>query len=102
MQQEDRHGLCRLPLLEEDAFVEANVPYREWLAAARKGRSELAWLIDRFNELPKPDKERAELYDSQKIYVRWTPRYNVSRTGMRVPVGKAFYHRGVEPPSANS
>ena len=27
-----------MPLLEEDAFVEANVPYREWLRAAR-GRS---------------------------------------------------------------
>jgi hypothetical protein len=83
-----------MPLLEEDAWIEANVPYRKWLAAARKGRSELAWLIERFNELPKPDKERAEIYDSQQIYVRWTPRYNVSRTGMRMPVRKLFYHRG--------
>jgi len=83
-----------MPLLEEDAWIEANVPYREWLGAARKGRSELAWLIDRFNELPKPDKERAELYDSQQIYVRWTPRFNVSRTGMRMPVRKPFYHGG--------
>ena len=82
-----------MPLLEEDAWIEANVPYRKWLAAARKGRSELAWLMERFNELPKPDKERAELYDSQQIYVRWTPHYNVSRTGMRVPAGKPFYHR---------
>jgi len=83
-----------MPLLEEDAWIEANVPYRKWLAAARKGRTELAWLVDRFNELPKPDKERAELYDSQQIYVRWTPRFNVSRTGMRMPAGKPFYHRG--------
>ena len=81
-----------MPLLEEDAWIEANVPYRKWLAAARKERSELAWLIDRFNELPKPDKERAELYDSQQIYVRWTPRFNVSRTGMRMPARKPFYH----------
>src|SRR4030095_476764 len=83
-----------MPLLEEDAWIEANVPYRKWLAAARKGRSELAWLVDRFDELPKPDKERAELYDSQQIYVRWTPRFNVSRTGMRARAGKCFYHRG--------
>jgi hypothetical protein len=83
-----------MPLLEEDAFVEANVPYREWLAAARKGRSELSWLVERFDKLQKPDPERAELYDSQQIYVSWTPRFNVSRTGMRVPVKKAFYHRG--------
>ena len=44
-----------MPLLEEDAFAEANVPYREWLAAARKGRKELAWLIERFDKLPKPE-----------------------------------------------
>ena len=41
-----------MPFLEEDASVEANVPYREWLRAARGGRSELSWLIERFNELP--------------------------------------------------
>ena len=83
-----------MPLLEEDALIEANVPYRKWLAAARKGHSELAWLVERFNELPKPDKERAELYDSQQIYVCWRPRFNVSRTGMQMPVRKLFYHRG--------
>ena len=83
-----------MPLLEEDTFVEANIPYREWLAAARKGRPELPWLIDRFNSLPKSDKERAELYDSQQIYVRWTPGYNSSRTGMRLPNRRLFYHRG--------
>ena len=83
-----------MPLLEEDASVEANVPYREWLTAARKAQSELSWLIERFDELPKPDKERAELYDSQQIYVCWQPGFNVSRTGMRVAAGKLFYHRG--------
>jgi hypothetical protein len=82
-----------MPLLEEDAYIEANVPYREWLAAARGHRSELAWLIDQFNKLPKPDNERAELYDSQQLYVRWTPGFNVSRTGMRVAPRMLFYHR---------
>lgn len=83
-----------MPLLEEDAFVEANVPYREWLDAARKDRKELAWLIERFEELPKPENERAELYDGQKLYVRWTPAFRASRTGMRLPATKMFYHRG--------
>jgi hypothetical protein len=83
-----------MPLLEEDTFVEANIPYREWLAAARKGRPELAWLMERFNELPKSDKERAELYDSQQLYVRWTPGFNATRTGMRLPTKRLFYHRG--------
>ena len=83
-----------MPLLEEDTFVEANIPYREWLNAARQGRPELSWLIDRFNSLPKSDKERAELYDSQQIYVRWRFDYNASRTGMRLPGRRLFYHRG--------
>ena len=73
-----------MPLLEEDAFVEANIPYREWLRAARGRSTELAWLFDRVNKLPRSEKERAELYDSQKLYVRWTPGFNASRTGMRL------------------
>src|ERR1051325_6256537 len=83
-----------MPLLEEDTFVEANIPYREWLAAASNGQPELSWLMDRFNSLPKSDKERAELYDSQQIYVRWSFDYNASRTGMRLPARRLFYHRG--------
>ena len=67
-----------MPLLEEDAFVEANVPYDKWLSAAmgqsrgpRAGK-DVAWLVERFESLPKSDKEKAELYDSLKLYVRWT------------------------------
>jgi len=83
-----------IPLLAEDAYVEANVPYREWLTAARGRQSELAWLIGQFDRLPKTENERAELYDSQQLYVRWTPSFNLSRTGMRLPGRKCFYHRG--------
>ena len=83
-----------MPLLEEDTLVEANIPYREWLSAARNGRAELPWLIERFDELPKPEAERAELYDSQNIYVSWTPSFNATRTGMRTPQRSIFYHRG--------
>lgn len=83
-----------MPLLEEDASVEANVPYREWLNAARAGRSELSWLIEHFAELAKSEKERAELYDSQQLYVRWTPRFRSSRTGLRTPTSNLFIHRG--------
>lgn len=82
-----------IPLLEEDSFVEANIPYREWLASARKGRPELTWLVEQFDSLPKTDKERAELYDSQQLYVRWTPSWKASRTGMRLAGRKPFYHR---------
>ncbi len=84
-----------MPLLEEDAFVEANVPYVEWLRAASvkggRGIKELAWLMQRFESLSLT--ERAELYDSLKLYVRWTPSYKATRTGMRLPVREVYYHR---------
>ena len=83
-----------MPLLEEDAFVEANVPYVEWLRAGSiKGRgvNELAWLMQRFESLPLT--ERAELYDSLRLYVRWTPSYKATRAGMKLPVRAVYYHR---------
>ena len=87
-----------MPLLEEDAFVEANVPYKSWLRAARAGsNSDLVWLVQRFESLAKSsgrsEKEIAELFNAQKLYVRWTPSYRASRTGMRLPVRKVFYHQ---------
>lgn len=86
-----------MPHLEEDAFVEANVPYRRWLQMARNGKAELSWLIERFESLPIADLDKAELYDSQQLYVQWAPPYRASRTGMRLPANLAktpvFYHR---------
>lgn len=83
-----------MPLLEEDAFVEANVPYAAWLhAATGRGVNEVGWLIERFEALPLSDKDKAELYDGQKIYVRWTPPHRATRTGMKLPVRKIFFHR---------
>lgn len=84
-----------MPLLEEDAFVEANVPYKTWLCAATGGSAkDLARLVRRFESLPKTQREKAELYDSQELYVRWTPPYRATRTGMRLPVSKVFHHPG--------
>lgn len=83
-----------MPLLSEDSLVEANVPYRQWLNAARERRPELAWLIDRFDELPWPDDAKAEIYDSQKLYVHWLPPFRATRTGLRIQKRKIFYHHG--------
>lgn len=95
-----------MPLIEEDAFVEANVPYPDWLrGASGTRRSELPWLLQRFASLRLPDKEKAELYNAQKLYVAWTPSFRESRTGMRLAIskeakeatraksGRVFYHR---------
>lgn len=83
-----------MPLLEEDALVEANVPYVEWLRAAKvRSMSDLAWLLQSFEMLPLTHKERAELYDSLKLYVTWTPSFKATRTNMKLPVRKVFFHR---------
>ena len=83
-----------MPLLEEDASVEANVPYQRWLRAASGRDRDLTWLIRQFNSLSLSQKEKAELFDSQKLYVRWDPPFRSTRTGMRLPVKNVFYHRG--------
>ncbi|HEV7522643.1 MAG TPA: hypothetical protein VGP89_16180, partial [Candidatus Angelobacter sp.] len=59
------------PLLEEDSLIEANVPYLNWLKAARGRQDELTWLIRQFQRLPANEKEKAALYDSLEIMVRW-------------------------------
>ncbi len=82
-----------MPLLEEDASVEANVPYHDWLRSARGRASEVAWLIQRFESLQLTEREKAELYDSLKLYVRWTPSHRFTRTGMKLAVRNIFYHR---------
>jgi hypothetical protein len=82
-----------LPLLEEDALVEANVPYTDWLRAAKGRERELSWLIEHFERLPVSEKERAELYESLQIYVRWElDDLPATRTHMKRPVRKIFYH----------
>jgi hypothetical protein len=60
-----------IPLLEEDADVEADIPWRKWLDAARGRRDALPWLLECFARLPLPQRQRAELYDSLRLPVRW-------------------------------
>ncbi len=70
-----------LPLLEEDADVEANIPWRRWLDAARGRERDLPWLIRQFERLPVTDHERSELYDSLRLPIRWHLRnLKLSRT----------------------
>jgi hypothetical protein len=82
-----------LPLLDEDAMVEAHVPYREWVRRAAGRTNEVVWLIDRFESLNLPEKEKARLYDSLQLHVRWQFDSGASRTGMRLARRKIFFHR---------
>jgi hypothetical protein len=83
-----------LPLLEEDSLTEANVPYRDWLQAARGRQDELLWLVRRFQQLPVSEKEKAALYDSLEILVRWDMTGSpASRTLSRRPVRSLYFHQ---------
>jgi hypothetical protein len=83
-----------MPLLEDDTAVEANIPFQDWLRSARpRGEKDLQWLVRQFDSLNRTEKEKAELYDSQQLYVRWKPAYAATRTGMRLPVRQVFFHR---------
>lgn len=84
-----------LPLLEEDAYVEANIPWQQWLRSAsnRKG-NDLEWLIRAFEQLPVSDRERRELYDSLRLPLRWRlNEFRFSRTGNWEKPDQVFYHR---------
>jgi hypothetical protein len=60
-----------IPLLEEDADVEADIPWSTWLAAACGRQNPLPWLLSQFARLPLPAREQAELYDSLRLPIRW-------------------------------
>ena len=62
-----------IPWLREDSDVEANIPWRRWLDAARGRERDLEWLIRQFEKLRVPDEPglSAELYDSLRITLRW-------------------------------
>jgi hypothetical protein len=95
-EEEDRFGATMprfLPLLEDDAMVEAHVPYREWLRAAKGRRRELVWLIERFESLPFSGKLQANLYDSLKLHITWQYGFRASRTGMRPGTRRIFFHK---------
>jgi hypothetical protein len=82
------------PLMEEDSLTEANVPYLEWLKTARGRQDELLWLVRQFQRLRIGEKEKAALYDSLEIMVRWDMSGSrASRTLARKPVRDFYFHR---------
>ena len=83
------------PLLEEDSYVEANIPWREWLRAARGRSRELDWLIHQFERLALSSSEKAELYESLRLPVRWKlGNSKFSRTRNWLRPRASFYHSG--------
>jgi hypothetical protein len=84
-----------LPLVNEDWPVEAHVPFRTWVDAARPRRmSALGWLLERIGALPINARERADLYESMELLLVWRiGNAAASRSRMRVPASSPFYHR---------
>jgi hypothetical protein len=90
-----------ISLLEEDADVEASIPWRRWLDSARGRERDLEWLIRSFERLLVTDRERAELYDSLRIPLRWqlkNLKFSRTRNWQRP---RQFYYHG-EPLIARS
>ena len=82
-----------IPLLEEDADIEANIPWRQWLNAARGRQQDFEWLIRRFEQLPTTNRERAELYDSLRLPIRWhLGNLKLSRTRNWTRPRQFYYH----------
>lgn len=75
-----------VPFLEEEASVDVNVPFERWLkAAGAMGKDGgLSWLIAQIERLPLPPQQRAILYDSLNLWIRWRLGNSaVTRTAMR-------------------
>ncbi|HSE65113.1 MAG TPA: hypothetical protein VLG15_16020 [Thermoanaerobaculia bacterium] len=85
-----------LPMLEEEALEDANVPYLEWLRAAQPdGRRDLAWLLRRIERLPIPESDRAERYEALRAPIAWElGSGRVTRTRMRWRAPGTAFHPG--------
>lgn len=84
-----------LPLLADDAFVEADTPYMKWIhAAAGRHKSDLLWMLDNIADLPVPPELRTSLFAGCGLNIAWNLRRSpASRTLARRPVRKLFHHR---------
>ena len=96
---DDRLGAAlvrAVPLLFEEAAADANVPYREWFAAARPARaSDVGFLVSAVSPAGLPERLGAQLYDAlqRRVSVRLDPPAP-SRTLSRGPAVAPFFHRG--------
>jgi len=83
-----------MPLLEDDSYVEADTPWRRWLeAAGGKKHASPAWLIERFEPLLLSAQQKAELYESLRVPLRWSLENSViTRTRNWKQVRSVYYH----------
>ena len=87
-----------MPLLDDDSYVEADTPWRRWLESAvdKKNSDPLipSWLVQRFSSLPLAPVQKAELYESLRVPLRWSLRNSpITRTRNWKRVRNIFYHQ---------
>lgn len=81
------------PLVEEDTLVEAHVPYRGWLEAGAGKECRLKFLVRKIAALGVTEPEKADLYRSLELAVRWNlGNSEATRTRVRLPAAEIFYH----------
>lgn len=82
-----------VPLLEDDALVEADTPLGIWMSSAAGERSKLEWLLKSFEEARLTIEEKTELYDALQVDLHWDLTDSpASRTFARRPVTEFFFH----------
>ena len=82
-----------MPLLEEDAFVEPDVPYLAWLQAASHKR-DLKWLIAQFEHSDLSPTLKSEIFGSLELPIRWSlADCNATRTHAQRRTRTIFFHR---------
>jgi hypothetical protein len=79
-----------VPGLEEQARVDANVPFRDYVDAARGATPDVAWLVGCLAALPYPDSVKAELWEATGLQLVWMPRPTDSRGLARFPSPAPF------------
>ncbi len=89
-----------LPLLvsqaEGEAFTEAGLGWRKWLALAKGSRrmSDLALLVELFDRAPLPGPARDSLFEGLGLPIRWRLRGTApSRTRAWLPDAPVHFHR---------
>src|SRR5262249_34503107 len=84
-----------LPLLEDDALVEADTPYLTWMSRAAGEGQELDWLLQRIREASLLPAQRTELYDALSIELHWELEdCPASRRLARRATKEPFFHTG--------
>ena len=96
-EEEERIGATLthvLPLLEEEVLVEPHIPFLDYIHTAKpKNAKDLAWLMRDFSHIDLSEKQKTELYESLKLFIRIAPDFNSSRTGLKREVLEIFYHK---------